>query len=105
MKDYKKELAEYSAKNPRLGIMDSADDFIMCDICDKTFGDNDNECGGFMFQSKMVCPICAPRFMEDVKKYGEEHFIRGFCPPGMMYREWVLNERIEWRKAILGVKD
>jgi hypothetical protein len=61
---------------------------VVCDICDADYTDR-RETGGFLFESKAVCPTCAPRFMDKVIEYKEEHFIRGRCTPGMAFADWV----------------
>ncbi len=67
-------------------------DTVLCDLCNKDYTNSD-ESGGFLFQSKAVCPECAPRFLAGVKKYGEEMFIKGYCPPDMSFADWIRSIR------------
>lgn len=62
---------------------------VFCDFCDTDFTNRDDK-GGLLFQSKAICPICAPKTEADAKKYNEERFIRGRCPPDMEFRSWVI---------------
>ena len=48
---------------------------VICDFCNEDFTNSD-ALGGFIFQSKAVCPNCEPEFMKRVVKYHEEKFIR-----------------------------
>jgi hypothetical protein len=61
---------------------------VFCDLCgnDMTFS---KEVGGILFQSKACCPSCAPNMEASAKKYGEEKFIRGRCPPDKSFANWV----------------
>lgn len=61
---------------------------VICDICDLDWTDRP-ESGGFLFESKAVCPDCAPGFMASVIKYNEQRFIHGECPKGQSYADWV----------------
>jgi hypothetical protein len=61
---------------------------VVCDICDADWTDR-TETGGFLFQSKAVCPDCAPAFMASIESYGEQRYIKGHCTPGMAFADWV----------------
>lgn len=61
---------------------------VICDFCNDEFTDRP-DAGGLLFQTKAACPACAPRVEEGAKKYGEEHFIRGRCPEGKPFAQWV----------------
>jgi hypothetical protein len=65
---------------------------VFCDLCNKDYTDSDDE-GGFLFQSKAVCPKCAPDFEKNVRKHGEEEYIKAYCPDGLSFREFVLHIR------------
>jgi hypothetical protein len=65
---------------------------VVCDLCDKDWTD-DPKSGGFLFVSKGVCPDCAPKFMADVVKYKEQEHIRGTCPPGESFADFVRRMR------------
>jgi len=61
---------------------------VVCDFCAADFTNSDRT-GGFLFQSKAVCPDCAARTLPEIKSYGEEHFIRARCPEGKSFAQWV----------------
>lgn len=65
---------------------------VECDLCSKSF-DGLPDSGGFLFGSKGVCPDCAPRFEADIKRFGEESYIKARCPVGMSFRDWILRLR------------
>lgn len=78
---------------------------VACDFCGDDYT-NSTAHGGFLFQSKAVCPKCAPEHLISVRSNGEERFIRGFCPPGMSFKDWVLSLRNgDNRIRIVTVKD
>lgn len=63
-------------------------DEVLCDFCCKDWTDS-NVSGGFLFQSKAVCPQCALRTLPSIQAYGEEGFIREHCPPDLSFADWV----------------
>jgi len=63
-------------------------DTVLCDFCNKDFTDS-NVTGGFLFQAKAVCPDCSEHFLANVKKYNETKYIRGYCPEGMSFSNWI----------------
>lgn len=65
---------------------------VLCDYCNDEFTDSD-ETGGFLFGRKAVCPHCQERLMRDIKKYNEEHYIRGYCPEGISFADWIRSIR------------
>lgn len=67
-------------------------DHVECDGCSKVFTDSD-EPGGILFGSKGYGPCCAAKMEADIKRFGEEQYIRDRCPPGMAFKEWVLKLR------------
>lgn len=72
-------------------VIDPGND-VICDFCGDDLTDS-TEQGGFLFQSKAVCPHCADKTMENVKKYNEKHFIRGSCPDDMSFADWIRSIR------------
>lgn len=65
---------------------------VECDLCCKDFTNLDTP-GGFLFSSKGVGPCCAEKFEADVRRFKEEDAITDRCPPGMAFRDWILNLR------------
>lgn len=61
---------------------------VLCDDCSKDFTDLPDS-GGFMFQSKAICPECAPRILDLARKFKETRFIGEQCPEGMSFADWV----------------
>ena len=66
---------------------------VLCDFCNKDYSDSDVS-GGLLFQSKAACPSCESRMLESAKKYNEERFIKGYCPEGLSFKDWILSIRI-----------
>jgi hypothetical protein len=64
---------------------------VVCDGCGEDYTNSD-ECGGLLVVSNAYCPKCAPRVEQSVKKYEEEHTIKGRCPADKPYRRWVLED-------------
>lgn len=65
---------------------------VYCDICGDDFTDSPAS-GGFLFRSNAYCPSCAEKWLPEIKKYQEEHFIRGHCPEGVSFADWVRSLR------------
>ena len=65
---------------------------VMCDLCGKDFT-LDTSGGGYLFGTKGVGPCCAETLMKDIIKYEEQHLIRGVCPGGVSFRDWVVGLR------------
>lgn len=70
---------------------------VMCDLCGKDYTRSE-ETGGFLFQSKAVCPDCAPRFEKSAKNYNEEHLIKARCPKNLSFADWIRNDVRESEK-------
>jgi hypothetical protein len=60
---------------------------VLCDLCSKDFTDLP-ACGGFIFQSKGVCPECAPRFLALAEQHDETRYIRATCPDGQSFSDF-----------------
>lgn len=67
-------------------------DLVVCDYCSTDYT-NSTESGGLIFESKGICPKCAPRTMESIKRYKEERFVRAICPPEKSFAEFVREYR------------
>lgn len=65
---------------------------VICDFCGNDYSFKSDP-GGMIFESKAVCPDCTKRSMRNIKKYGEEKFIRAFCPPNTSFWNFVFNYR------------
>jgi hypothetical protein len=65
---------------------------VICDICSKDFSDLPDE-GGMMVLSKGVCPDCEPRLRKSIASYGEEWSIKGECPKGVSFADWIRSIR------------
>ena len=61
---------------------------VICDVCGKDWTDSDVT-GGFLFGSYGYCPECAEEGLKNIKKYNEEKYIKGFCPPEMSHADWI----------------
>jgi len=65
---------------------------VVCDWCGDDFTKS-NEIGGFLFGSKAVCPHCCEKVEKQIYDFGEEKYIKAYCPPTMPFRKWVLQLR------------
>jgi hypothetical protein len=61
---------------------------VVCDDCDAEMTDSP-AVGGILFQSKALCPTCAPKWEARAVQHGETRFIRGRCPEGKSFADWV----------------
>lgn len=68
------------------GVIDVGDT-VLCDGC-STDLTNDPRSGGFLFGSYAYGPCCADEMMANVRRYGEESYIRAVCPDDMSHAEW-----------------
>ena len=59
---------------------------VLCDICNDDYTNSDAQ-GGILVGSYAVCPQCVPDFDDS----DDEPRIQ--CPPGMRFRDWVLQLR------------
>lgn len=80
------DLWEQARANPGTPI--DLGDLVVCDLCTKDYTTL-AEPGGFIFQSKGVCPECAPEFMASIVKYGEQRYVRARCPDGQAFADFV----------------
>lgn len=55
---------------------------VLCDICSEDYTLS-AESGGILILSKAVCPKCTPKWE------AEAVFIRGRCPAGKSFADWV----------------
>lgn len=67
-------------------------DSVICDVCGQDYTDS-NESGGLLFGSNAYCPKCAGEGLSKIRGYGEEKYIKGYCPKGVSFKDWVLSLR------------
>lgn len=67
-------------------------DTVLCDSCalDLTAS---TRSGGFLFGSYAIGPCCAEKWEKGARGYGELGQIRGRCPEGVSFADWVRNLR------------
>ena len=65
-------------------------DTVLCDDCNENYTDS-NQTGGITFQSKAICPKCAPKWIKNAEEYNEGRFITAHCPLNMSFADWVRN--------------
>lgn len=61
---------------------------VLCDSCNTDFTDRPDT-GGLIFESKGICPLCAPRLERSVKLYEEEHYIKARCPKDKSFADFI----------------
>lgn len=66
-------------------------DVVYCDLCgrDYTFS---KETGGLFFESKAICPVCAPEIEIACERYGEQGYIKDRCPSDKSFADWVRDD-------------
>jgi hydrogenase maturation factor HypF (carbamoyltransferase family) len=87
MKVTKKKLKDFTVINV------DPEDTVMCDFCDEDYTNDNKTTGGFLFSGKAVCPKCAPRMMQSIKKYNEERFIKAIANEGETFKDFVYRMR------------
>lgn len=65
---------------------------VICDWCGVDYTNSDAK-GGVLFGSRGCCPVCEPEVVASAKRYNETNYIKGYCPEGMTFREWILQLR------------
>ena len=63
-------------------------DIVVCDDCSVDYT-NRPDSGGFIFESKAICPACAPGWRRLIALYGEHSMIRAVCPEGQTFAAFV----------------
>ena len=82
---------EFEDENGVWNIVIDPGNGVICDwSCNGDWTDSDVS-GGIQFGSKAVCPDCAPELEASARKNGEAQYIRGRCPEGMSFADWVRN--------------
>ena len=85
-------VTEVGKKNGFTVITVDVGDNVFCDYCSEDYTNRPDK-GGFLFQSKAICPECAKEALVSIKGYNEEHFIRGTCPDDMSFVDWIRSIR------------
>jgi hypothetical protein len=67
-------------------------DTVLCDGDDTDFTDSPQS-GGFLFGSYAIGPCCAQKWEDRARDYGELDHIRGRCPEGVSFADWVRGMR------------
>lgn len=93
MTELPKELADtWKRAEDNPGQPQKVGDIVVCDGCSRDFTVSEAQ-GGFIFGSMGCCPLCAPQMLKDIKKYGEEWYIKARCPAEMSFADFVRQYR------------
>lgn len=65
---------------------------VICDLCGGDYT-HSTQTGGILFNSNAVCPECLPKFIESVKRYNEEKYIRAEALKNETFKDFVLRIR------------
>lgn len=63
---------------------------ILCDICNAHYPPDNLTSGGFIFESKAICPLCAPTLMKSIIRYKELIYIKAICPDEKSFYNFVV---------------
>jgi uncharacterized CHY-type Zn-finger protein len=63
---------------------------VICDDCSEDYT-HSQVSGGLLFGSYAICPECEQKWVDGAKEHNELHAIRGYCPEGMSFADWVRN--------------
>ena len=75
-------------------IFHDVGDKVFCDAaCGEEYTDSKEKGGFYVSSIGAVCPKCAPRVLQNIKKYHEEKYIRDHCPPNETFANWVRSLR------------
>ena len=67
-------------------------DSVICDFCGEDWSDSE-KAGGFIFESKAVCPNCDAGMRKLTEEYKENHLIRAECPLNESFAQFVRQHR------------
>lgn len=65
---------------------------VVCDSCNEDYTDSPRS-GGFIFQSRAICPQCAGRWMASIIENGEQRMIKAACAAGQSFADFVREYR------------
>jgi hypothetical protein len=65
---------------------------VLCDVCGKDWTDDETS-GGFLFGCYAYCPDCQDKGLKTIARDKEEWRIRGYCPQGKSFADWVRGRR------------
>jgi len=88
----------------KIKLIKDMEDTVICDQCGKDYTNSDMR-GGFIFGSHAYCPVCAKESIERIKSYGEEGYIKAYCPDNMSFKDFVVNYRGDNNKIKLITPD
>jgi len=71
-------------------LLDSFDlgRMVVCDSCNTELTD-DPRCGGILFGTRAIGPCCAPSWLVAAAENDELDDIKGYCPEGTSFADWV----------------
>ncbi len=69
-------------------MTDDGIDIVLCDGCSKDYTHSE-ESGGILFSSYGYGPCCEEGMRKNIKKHGEEEFIKGECPKDKSFADWI----------------
>lgn len=66
--------------------------YVVCDSCSTDYTDSP-DIGGILVGSKTICPVCTPRWLENLRRYGELNHIAARCDEHTSFADWVRSLR------------
>ncbi len=88
-------------KKPKVETFDLGDS-VVCDLCNADFTKSDRT-GGFQFESKAICPDCAPSMMKTIVEYGEQEYIRATCGADQSFADFVRDDLREGKPGVVTI--
>lgn len=74
-------------------IIDLGDASVECDDCSTRYAKGSPQAGGILFESKAICPVCAPKWEDRAQQYGEQRFIHDRAREGETFYDFVMRCR------------
>ena len=65
---------------------------VVCDCCMKDFTESPDS-GGYIFGSYGYGPCCGPKQLVEIRRYGEERYIKARCPDGKSFADFIREYR------------
>lgn len=63
-------------------------DTVLCDLCNEDWTTR-TESGGILVGSHAWCPTCEPAALRNMQEHNEMHLLKGKCPEGVSFADWV----------------